>query len=139
VKNARFADEHGLVGVSLIRWGLVIVLLGLVVIEGGSIIFTKIGLQNTADAAAIEAADIWEESHNIDAAKAAALEVLDEQNQDDAVIPAAKFQADGAPTYEVRFEVVKQAATLIVQRIDFLKDLGEVRVQAKARPVEPGV
>jgi uncharacterized membrane protein len=139
VKNTRLADEHGLVGVSLIRWGLVIVLLGLVVIEGGSIIFTRIGLQNTADAAAIEAADIWEESHNIDAAMAAALDVLDEQNQDDAIIPAAKFHADGPPTYEVRFEVVKQAATLIVQRVEFLEDLGEVRVEAKARPVEPGV
>ena len=137
--NTHFTDEKGFVSFSLIRWILVIALLGLVVIEGGSIIFTSIGLQNTADAAALEAADIWEQTGNIDAAKAAALDVLDSQNQDDAHIPERTFEADGAPTYEVRFEVVKQAATLIVQRVEFLEDLGEVRVEAKARPVEAGV
>jgi hypothetical protein len=51
----------------------------------------------------------------------------------------ARFEADGPPTYEVRFVVVKQAATLIVHRISFLEDLAEVEVEARARPIEAGV
>lgn len=132
--TARVADERGIIGISLIRWAIVLVLLGVVVIEGGSIIFTAISLQNAADAAAIEAADIWEETGNIDRARAAALDALQERNQEDASIPAANFEADGSPTFEVRFQAVKQASTLIVHRIEFLEDLAEVTVEAKARP-----
>ena len=137
--TARIADQRGLVGISLIRWSLILVLLGLIVIEGGSIIFTTIGLSNAADAAANEASDVWSGSGNIHAAREAALDALRDRQQAGARIPAARFEADGPPTYEVRFVVVKQAATLIVHRISFLEDLAEVEVEARARPIEAGV
>lgn len=136
---ARLRDERGAMGFSLIRWAIVIILLGLVVIEGGSIIFTTIGLQNAADAAALDAADAWKRSHNLPAARAAALIALDSRQQEDARVPAAEFEADGPPTYEVRFTVKKQASTLLVHRIGFLEGLAEVEVDTEARPVEPGV
>jgi hypothetical protein len=139
LRTARIADERGLVGISLIRWALVLVLLGLIVIEGGSIIFTTIGLSNAADAAANEASDVWMRSGNINQARDAALNALQERQQEDARVPAARFEADGPPTYEVRFVVVKQAATLIVHRIGFLEDLAVVEVEVSARSIDSGV
>lgn len=136
---ARWGDERGLAGFSLLRYAIIIVLLGLVAIEGGSIIFTTIGLQNAADAAALDAADTWKKTGNITLARQAALETLAQREQDEAHIPAAKFEADASPTYEVRFTVTKQASTLVVHRIGFLEGLAQVDVDAKARPVEQGV
>jgi hypothetical protein len=136
---ARLSDERGIAGFSLVRWIILIILLGLVVIEGGSIIFTTIGLQNAADAAALDAADTWQQTRNLPAARAAALRALDDRQQEDARVPAAEFEADGPPTYEVRFIVKKQASTLLVHRIGFLEGLAEVEVNTEARPVEAGV
>ena len=135
----RIGDERGVVGVSLIRWGIILVILGLVLIEGGSIIFTSIGLQNAADVAAIDAADTWAKTGNLNSARQAALTALRSRDQDDARIPKNSFEADGAPSYEVRFVVVKEARTLIVQHIGFLEDLAVVSIDVKARPIETDV
>jgi uncharacterized membrane protein len=133
------ADERGVVGYSLIRWSIILVILGLVAIEGGSIIFTSIGLQNAADAAAVEAADVWNDTRNISAAEAAARNALDDRQHDEAVIVEDSFQADRSDPFEVRFDVTEQAATLVVHRIGFLEDLAEVTLSASARPIEAGV
>ncbi len=133
--TARIAEERGIVGVSLIRWAIILVLLGVVMIEFGSIIFTAIGLQNAADAAALEAAEVWEDTGSLDRAREAALAALVERQQSEARIPPAKFEADGEPTYEVRFTAVKQASTLVVHRIGFLEGLAQVEVEAKARSI----
>ena len=135
----RIGDERGVVGVSLIRWGIILVILGLVFIEGGSIIFTTIGMQNAADVAAIDAADTWAKTGNLSSARQAALLALRSRDQDEARIPKSSFEADGAPTYEVRFEVVKEARTIIVQHIGFLEDLAVVSIDVKARPIETDV
>jgi hypothetical protein len=135
----RIGDERGLVSFSIIRWVLVLVLLGLVVIEGGSIIFTTIGLQNASDAAAHDAVEAWQKSGNIDQALAAARNALDARQQEDARLPAAKFEADGAPFFEVRFVAIKEAPTIVVQHIPFLAEFAEVEVEAAARPVDPDI
>ncbi|MGH2710935.1 MAG: hypothetical protein ACRDH9_07010 [Actinomycetota bacterium] len=137
--SRRLGDQRGVVGISLVRWGIVLVLLGLVLIEGGSIIFTTIGLQNAADVAGIDAADTWAKTGNLDASRQAALLALRSRDQDAARIPRNSFEADGAPTFEVRFEVVKQARTLVVQHIGFLEDLAEVSIDVEARPIETDV
>lgn len=139
MRTARLADQRGLVGISLIRWSLTLVLLGLIMVEGGSIIFTTIGLSNAADAAAHEAAGVWSRTGNIQEARSTALDALRNRQQEEARIPAGRFEADGAPTYEVRFVAVKQAATLFVHRIGFLEGLAQVEVEAEARPIDSGV
>lgn len=137
--TARLPDERGVVGVSLIRWSIILVLLGLVAIEGGSIIFTTIGLQNAADAAAVEAADVWDDTGSLERARETARTALSSRQQEDAEIVEESFEADRFDPFEVRFEVTKQANTLLVHRIGFLEDLAEVTVTASARPVEAGV
>jgi hypothetical protein len=134
---ARLREERGVVGVSLIRWTIILLILGVVVIEGASIIFTAIGLQNAADGAVAEAAGTWRRSQDLQAAKDAALRVLDESEQDDARL--VSIDADATEPFEVRITVRKQASTLIVHRIGFLKDFARVEVDAEARGNESGI
>ena len=135
--TTRLREERGLVGVSLIRWTIILLILGVVVIEGASIIFTAIGLQNAADGAAAEAAGTWRKSRDLQAARDAAIRVLDESEQDEARL--VSIDADDTEPFEVRITVRKQASTLIVHRIGFLKDLAKVEVEAEARGSESGV
>ena len=134
---ARLRDERGIIVGTLVRYVLVLVVLGLVLIEAGSIIFTMIRLQNAADAAAVLAADAWAETGNIRTARRAARAELDNKDQDDATITS--FEGDGAPTFEIRFTAEKEAPTIVVSRLGFLEDLGIVEADASARPVESGV
>lgn len=133
----RLRDERGLMGTSVIRWLIVIVLFGLVVVEGASIIFTTIGLQNATEGAAVAAATRWEESRDFESTRQAAAEALDSSEQDEAKI--TNLEADRFPPFEVRLTVKKQASTLIVHRIGFLAGLAEVEAHAKASSVKSGV
>ncbi len=133
----RLHDERGLIGFSLIRWVLVIVLLGVIMIEGGSIIFTTIGLQNAADAAATEAATTWRETRDLEAARTTALRALAVREQDAARI--VDIDADNTEPLEVRITVSKMAATLIIHRIGFLEDFAKVDVKAEGREIESGI
>ena len=130
-------DERGIITASLVRYTAILVVLGLILIEAGSILYTYIRLQNTSDAAAVAAADTWSETGNIRTARRAARAELDTKDQEDATI--VRFEGDGPPTYEVRLTARKEAPTIIVGRIGFLRDLAEVDVEADARPVQPGV
>jgi hypothetical protein len=133
-----FHDEHGgIITGTLVRYTIILVILGLVAIEGGSIIFTIIRLQNSADAAAVVAADTWQETGNIRTARRAARAELDTKDQEDATITG--IEADAAPTYEVRLTAQKEAPTILVSRIGFLEGLGIVDIEATARPIEAGV
>lgn len=134
---SRLRDERGLIGFSLIRWIIVIVILGVVMIEGGSVIFTTIGLQNAADAAAVDAARTWERTRDLGAASDAAVRSLASREQDKARLVA--IDADDTDPFEVRITVRKQAATLIIHRIGFLKDFAIVDVKAEARELEASV
>ena len=137
-REPRIHDERGgIVTGSLARYAIVLVLLGLVLIEGGSIIFATIQLQNAADSAAVVAADQWQTTGNIRTARRSARAELDTKGQEEATITS--IEADGAPTYELRLTAQKEAPTILVQRIGFLADLGVVDIEAEARPVEAGV
>ena len=134
----RIHDERGgIITGSLVRYALVLVILGLVLIEGGSIIFTMIRLQNAADAAALVAADQWQATGNIRTARRAARAELDTKGQDEATITS--IEADGSPTYELRLTTQREAPTILVRRIGFLEDLGLVDIEADARPIDAGV
>jgi uncharacterized membrane protein len=136
-RAARLRDERGLIGVSLIRWTIVLVLLGVVVIETGSIIFTTLSLQNAADGAAAEAAATWRKTQDLEAARSTALRSLDDHEEDEARL--VSIDADNTAPFELRITVRKQASTLIVHRIGFLKDFARVDVDAEARAAESGI
>ncbi len=130
-------DQRGFVAGSLVRYAIVLVILGVIMIEAGSILFTYIGLQNAADASAIAAADAWSDSRSLRVARRTARADLDTRGQENATITS--FEADSLPALEVRLTVEKAAPTLLVQRIGFLEGLGVVEVDAAAQPVQAGV
>jgi Flp pilus assembly protein TadG len=133
----RLRDERGIITGTLVRYAAILLVLGLVAIEGGSIAFTFIRLQNASDAAALAAADTWSSTRNLRTARRAARAELDTKDHNDATI--VDIEGDGPPGFEIRLRVRKEAPTILVNRIGFLSDLGIVEIDAEARPVQPGV
>ena len=133
----RLRDQRGIITGTLVRYAAILLVLGLVAIEGGSIAFTFIRLQNASDAAALAAADTWSSTRNLRTARRAARAELDTKDHEDATI--VDIEGDGPPLFEIRLHVRKEAPTILVNRIGFLSDLGIVEIDAEARPVQPGV
>lgn len=132
--KARLADERGFVIASLIRMTLVLLVLGLAVVEGGSIFFTRLTLEDAVEYASITGADQLQKSRSPQAAEAASAEALAER-EDGAKLTRFEILSDGG----VRVTATEEAATIVVQRIGFLEDLAQVEVTATGHPVAPDV
>lgn len=132
--NARLNDERGFVIASLIRLVFILLVLGLVVVEGGSILFTRLTLGDAVEYAATSGADQLQRSGSPQAAEAATAEALAER-ESNATLTRFEVLPDGG----VRVTATKQAATILVHRIGFLEDLARVEVTASGRPVAPSV
>jgi Flp pilus assembly protein TadG len=128
--GARLQDERGLVGKALVILMLVVLFLGIVVVETGSIVFTKLSLENTAEAAAADGARDLATSHNRNSAcEAAAISVV--EHDKNAVL---KNCDANLTTGTVFIRLRKDASTLIVQHIGFLEKLAIVKATAETGP-----
>jgi uncharacterized membrane protein len=128
--SRRLHGEAGLVGRSTIILLVLVAVFGICAIEGGSILFTRLSLQDTADAVANQAAGSYYNTNSFQSAEQAAEESLVEHD------PTAKivgFQVDPA-TRNVTVILRKTATTFLVKRIGFLKKLGVIRVSSTAGP-----
>jgi uncharacterized membrane protein len=123
------SGEAGLVGKSIVVLLVVALLLGLAAVEGGSILFTQLKLQDAADAAASAASSAFGSSHEVTAAKQAALEAIQE-NDDGAHLVKVVIDTNGDVTVVLK----KKAATLVVQRVGFLKHLAIVKATSTSGP-----
>jgi uncharacterized membrane protein len=123
-------DESGLVGRSTVVLMVLVLLLGLCAVEGGSILFTRLSLQDTADAVANAGAGNYYNTKNFQQAEEAAQESLTEHDN------AAKlvgFQVDPA-TGDVTVTLKKVATTMLVQRFDLTSKLAIIKVSSSAGP-----
>ena len=129
------ADERGIVLSFLIKVILGLVLVGLVFIEGGSIIFTKLRVQDSAESGATAGVGYLQTSPGNCAAagEQATITVLDRDSE----VNVTEFSclADG----RFRITVRKTASTVVVDKIGFLKDLATAESTATAAPASPGV
>jgi Flp pilus assembly protein TadG len=130
----RLADERGFVIASLLRLVFILLVLGLVVVEGGSILFTRLTLGDAVEYAATQGAAQLQSSRSPQAAQAATAEALAER-ETDATLTRFEVLPDGG----VRVTATKQAATVLVHRISFLEDLARVEATASGRPVDPNL
>ncbi|MGH2661512.1 MAG: pilus assembly protein TadG-related protein [Actinomycetota bacterium] len=128
------ADERGIILASLLKAVLVLALVGLVVVEAGSIFFTKLRIQDSADAAAIVGADQLSTSGDPQLARQQVIEAL---RLRDPEMRLRKFEA--SPDGTVRVTVRKVAPTILVHRFDFSEDWGIIDAEARGRPVSPDV
>jgi len=132
--KTRLADERGFVIASMIRLVVLLVLVGLVVVEGASILFASLTLQDAAEVAALNAADQLDAGQSVEEATDEAVRTLGQRDPD---ISLLDFEV--LPDGGVRIRVRKKAATILVHRIGPLEDLALVEASATGRPVSGGV
>jgi hypothetical protein len=132
--RAVLADERGIVASFLIKVILGLVVVGTLLIEGGSILFTRLRVQDVAESAAtVGAAQLLQSGDCSSAGDVAATNAHDKDSR--VRIRSYQCHQDG------RFTVVvtKRADTLYVHLVGFLKDLTVARAQVTAQPPTPEV
>ena len=128
-------DESGMVGKVIVIWLLLVALLGVVALDGTSIVLTKFRLDDAAGLAASAAATSFRNGDSIavacDDARQAALD-------DDAGIsfPAntAKWCKVNLQTGEFTITLHKQAKTVLAGRLSFTKSYARVVQKETAGP-----
>jgi Flp pilus assembly protein TadG len=127
-------DERGIVLSFLVKVIVGLVLLGTILIEGGSIMFTRLRVQDVAESAATAgAAHLLQQGQCGAAGEAATITAHDK----DINVRIRSYQChrDG------RFTVLasKRAETLYVHLIAFLKEMAVARARVTAEPPTPDV
>ena len=128
-------DESGMVGKIIVIWLLLVALLGVIVLDGASIMFTKFRLDDAAGLAASAAATSFRNGDTVATACAAARQAaLD----DDAGIsfPANTTKWCRVNTQTGEFTVIlrKEAQTILAGRLSFTKDYARVVQKETAGP-----
>jgi hypothetical protein len=129
------ADERGIVASWLIKVVVGIALVGLVFVEGGSIIFTRLKVQDTAESGAN--AGIGYLSANPDQCTAAGEIGIQAVLDKDPTVKILEYAC--LPDGRFRITVQKRASTILVGRISATRDWALARSTASARPAVPGV
>ena len=123
-----FRDEHGLVGKLLLGWLLLVVLLGIAVVDAGSILMLRVRTGDLAGEAATIAAAEFAETRDERATKLAALGTI--ADSDD----RARLERIDVRRGEVTVEVSTRADTFVVGRVPFLDDFAKVTVTRTSAP-----
>ena len=126
----RLHDETGLVGRSTVVLMVLVLIFGLAAVEGGSILFTRLSLQDTADAVANAGAGNYYNTKNFQQAQDASQESLLEH---DSAAKMVGFQVDPS-SGNVTVTLKKVASTMIIQRFKFSRKLAVIRVSSTAGP-----
>jgi hypothetical protein len=122
-------DERGLVGKSLVISLVLVMLVGLALVEGGSILFAKLQIQDLAQATAVEGAATLRNTNSAAAAEEAARTLAHDRDAD-VRVTAFVVLPDGSVQVTLR----KKARTFIVQHVSFLEDLAIVKATETAHP-----
>ncbi len=125
----RLREERGLVGRALVLSILVIVVLGIAAIDGGSMLFTSFKVADVSQAAATAGAAELQSTGSLTRAREAARTAAHER---DAKSHMTRFRLRQGGVVEVT--IAKTASTLIVQRVGFLKDLGVIHSTSTSGP-----
>jgi hypothetical protein len=124
-------DERGILASYLIKLVLGLAILGLVVVEGGSILFAHLRVRDAAESAAQVGANAFDGSRNVDAARDAARQ--EARNRGARLAKPFTVQPVSG---RVEVTVVGEANTLLVKHIGFIDQWAVVRVTQSATPSE---
>ncbi|MEX0833481.1 MAG: pilus assembly protein TadG-related protein [Actinomycetota bacterium] len=131
--NRLHSDERGgYLGKSVILIVIVFAVVGIGIIDGGSIIFSKLSLQQAADAAAADAAAAYRDQTDAQLAYEIALGTIHDRAEG-ALVPKQKFEID-QETGRVQLTVTRKANTFIIKYLGPLKDWANVSVTASQDP-----
>jgi Flp pilus assembly protein TadG len=130
--NRSRPGELGAVGKMIAVWLIVVAIVGVALIDAGSITFTKFRLSDTASAAATAAANNYRQSHDHDQACTAAAEVVATQGE------GAKFTNQGCvvnlTTGAVTITLRKEAKTILAAHVSFTKPYTKVKASETNGP-----
>lgn len=125
-------DQAGLIGKVAIVWIVVLLLVGLLVLDGISIVLTTFKLSSTAQGAASTAATSYHSAHDATKACQAAEPSLLNDNVD---VPNNDTWCKIDPTSgQATITLKTTASSLILGRISFTRDLTKVDVKEEADP-----
>jgi uncharacterized membrane protein len=127
-------DHRGIVAAFMLRLILVLTLIGIVFVEGGAIVFSKLQAQDVAESAAVAGATSWWHTRSPDTARKQAV-ILMEDKSPRAKMTAFTLNPDGSVSVTVRL----QANTILIQHVSFLEDYTVSRATATAQPPNPDV
>jgi Putative Flp pilus-assembly TadE/G-like len=127
-------DQRGIVAAFMFRLILVLTLIGIVFVEGGAIVFSKLQAQDVAESAAVAGATSWWHTRSPDSARKQAV-LLMEDKSPRAKMTAFTLNPDGSVSVTVRL----QANTILIQHVGFLEDYTVSRATATAQPPNPDV
>lgn len=127
-RRLAFEDERGLVGKLLVLWLLLVVLLGVVAVDAGSILTLRVRTGDLAGDAASAAAEEFAASRDQRAAKLAALGTIADSED------RARLRRIEVRRGAVTVEVSARADTIVVGRIPFVDDLATVTVTRTGTP-----
>jgi Flp pilus assembly protein TadG len=128
-------DERGIVASWLVKVVLGIAVVGLVFVEGGSVIFTKLKVQDTAESGAN--AGVTHLSTNPGECTAAGEMGIQAVHDKDPTMKVVEYAC--LPDGRFRITVQKRASTILVGRISATREWAVARSTASARPAVPGV
>lgn len=127
-------DQRGIVATYMTKLLLVMALIGIVFVEGGAVIFSKLQAQDVAESAAVAGAGSWWHTRSADSArKQALLQVHDKSPR--AKMTAFTLNSDGSVSVTIRLE----ANTFLLQHFSFLETYTVSRATATAQPPNPDV
>ncbi len=115
-------SEHGLIGKIVVLWLVVLAIAAVLAVDAGSIVLSRVRTADLARDAALAAAETYEDSGDEQAAKLAALAVI-EGSDDRARLKRIQIQRD-----EVTVVLTSKAGTIVVGRIPWFDQLGKVTV-----------
>jgi uncharacterized iron-regulated membrane protein len=125
-------DQAGLIGKIAVVWIVVLLLVGLVVLDGISIVLTTFRLSSTAQTAATTAATAYKNAHDVQDACTAAQPDL---AADNVPVPDSDTwckidTASGQATISLK----ATASALLLGRLSFTRDFTKVSVKESAEP-----
>jgi Flp pilus assembly protein TadG len=125
-------DQRGMVVSWLIKVVVGIAIVGLAAVEGGSIMFTKLGVQDAAESGATAGVEVLTQNPRDcqGAGQVAATAVIDRDSEIEASAVKWTCFTDG----RFRLTVKKEASTILIGRISAIEDWAQVKGRATASP-----
>lgn len=127
-------DERGIVVSFMARLVLVLALVGMVFVEGGAIVFSKLQAQDIAESAAVVGAGSLSRTRSANSAREDALRSVGDKSER-AAMTAFTARPDGSVTVTVKL----RANTVLLQHFSFLAPYTVSRATATADPPDPAV
>ena len=124
--------ERGLVGKIVVLWLVVLAIAAVLAIDAGAIVLSRMRTADLARDAALAAAATYEDSGDEQAAKLAALAVI-EGSDDRTRLKRIQIRRD-----EVTVLLSSKAGTIVVGRIPWFDQLAKVSVTGSSSPAESG-